>query len=98
MFSINYMVREDAWADEVRGRVLGSISDLLAAEARYHRDCMCRLFAKRLPTTAQEGRSQTSEIYYQPDIALKYLITMLSSDKKRVWSSVELSVSRSRCD
>ena len=79
-----------AWADEVRGRVVGSISDLHAAEARYYRDCMCRLFAKRLSTTAQEGQSQTSNSYYQPDMALKHLITMLSSDKKRVWSSVEL--------
>ena len=82
--------REDAWADEECDRVIGSISDLHAAEARYHRDCMCRLFAKRLPTTEQEGQSETSDSYYQPDMALKHLITMLSSDKKRVWSSVEL--------
>ena len=82
--------RKDAWADEVRGRVVGSISDLHADEARYHRDCMCRLFAKRLPTTAQEGQSQTPDSYYQPDMALKHLITILSSDKKRGWSSVEL--------
>ena len=80
--------REDAWADEVRGRVVGSISDLPAAEALYHRDCMCRLFAKRLYTTAQGGQSQTLDSYYQLDMALKHLITILSSDKMRAWSSV----------
>ena len=68
--------------------MVGSVSDLHAAEARYHRDCMCRFFAKRQLPTAQEGQSQTSD--YQPDMALKHVITTLSSDQKRVWSSVEL--------
>ena len=80
--------RDDAWAEEVRSRVVGSVSDLHAAEARYHRDCMCRFFAKRQLPTAQEGQSQTSD--YQPDMALKHVVTTLSSDQKRVWSSVEI--------
>ena len=86
-----------SWRSVPAARMLGrmryaadSISDLHAAEARYHRDCMCRLFAKRLTTTAQEVQSQNSDSYYQPYMALKHLITMLSFDKKRVWSSVEL--------
>ena len=69
--------RDDAWAEEIRSRVVGSVSDLHAAEARYHRDCMCRFFAKRQLPTAQEGQSQTSD--YQPDMALKHVITTLSS-------------------
>ncbi len=32
--------RNDDWASEVRIRVEGALSDLHAAEARYHKDCM----------------------------------------------------------
>ena len=32
--------RDDALADEVRSRVVGSVFDLHTAEARYQRDCM----------------------------------------------------------
>ena len=35
------------WANEVRVRVQGAVSDLYAAEARYHRDCINRFFQDR---------------------------------------------------
>ena len=39
--------RGDHWADNVSGRIQGTLSDLHAEDARYHRDCMSRFFANR---------------------------------------------------
>ena len=84
--------RDDVLADEVRSRVVGSVSDLHAAEARYHRDCMCRFFANRLLSTGNEGGPLSPRSQYQPDMAWKHMVTTLSNDQMRVrvWNTVEL--------
>ena len=63
--------RDDVLAEEVglRSRVVGSVFDLHAAEARYHRDCMCRFFANRLLSTDNEGGPLSPRSQYQPDMA-----------------------------
>ena len=33
--------RNDEWASQVRVRVCGAVSDLHAADARYHKSCLC---------------------------------------------------------
>ena len=38
--------RNDDWASQVTLRIEGSL-DLIAAEARHHRDCMCKFMALR---------------------------------------------------
>ena len=78
--------RDDNWANEV----LGAVADLHAAEARYHKDCMSRFFSNRMNPTGQEYHPHTSTSECQPDMALKHMIAMLSSDRKRIWNSVEL--------
>jgi len=82
--------RDDNWANEVRLRVLGAVADLHAAEARYHKDCMSRFFSNRMNPTGQEDHPHTSTSECQPDMALKHMISMLSSDWKRIWNSVEI--------
>lgn len=82
--------REDGWAEEVRSRVLCSLSDLHASDARYHKDCMSRFFSNRMNPAGQADATQASYHEYQPDMALKHMITTLSNDKKRIWNSVEL--------
>lgn len=39
--------RDDEWAHNVRRRIDGALSDMNAAEARYHADCMSHLFSGR---------------------------------------------------
>ena len=82
--------REDVWAEEVRSRVVCSVSDLHASDARYHKDCMSRFFSNRMNPAGQADATQTSHREYQPDMALKHMITILSNDQKRIWNSVEL--------
>ena len=61
--------RDYVLAEEVRSRVVGSVFDLHAAEARCHRDCMCRFFANRLLSTGNEGGPLSPRSHYQPDMA-----------------------------
>ena len=82
--------RDDVLAEEVRSCVVGSVSDLHAAEARYHRDCMCRFFANRLLSTGNEGGLLSPRSQYQHDMAWKHMVTTLSNDQNRVWNTVEL--------
>lgn len=82
--------RDDDWADEVRSRVLGSVSDLHASDARYHKDCMSRFFSNRKIPLMKADETNTSCKKYHPDMALKHMITTLSNDQQRVWNSVEL--------
>ena len=81
--------RDDVLAEEVRSRVVGLVSDLHAAEARYHKDCMCRFFANRLLSTGNEGGPLSPRSQYQHDMAWKHMVTTLSNDQKRVWNTVE---------
>ena len=82
--------RDDVLADEVRSRVVGSVSNLHAAEARCHTDCVCRFFANRLLSTGNEDGPLSPRSQYQPDMAWKHMVTTLSNDQKRVWNTVEL--------
>ena len=82
--------RDDVLAEEVRSRVVGSVSDLHAAEARYHRDWTCRFFANVLLSTGNEGGTLSKRSQYQPDMAWKHTVTTLSNGQTRVWNTVEL--------
>ena len=56
----------DDWANEVRLCVLGAVADLHAADARYHKDCMRRLFSNRKNPTGQENHPHTSTSEFNP--------------------------------
>ena len=78
----------DKWADDVKLRIQGTIGDLHAAEARYHRDCMCRFFANR--NTVNPEVSDTRLKCNIIDKALQDIIKIISIDKDRIWNSIEL--------
>lgn len=82
--------RDDAWADEVRSRVLGSVSDLHASDARYHKDCMSRFFSNRNIPKMQPDDTHCTQEEDNLDMALKHMITTLSNDQQHVWNSIDL--------
>ena len=61
-------------------RVNSAVSDLHAADGRYHKSCMSMFFSN--------CPSGISDVPY--DNALDKLITELRSDRTRIWNSLEL--------
>ncbi len=50
-------VRNDEWASQVRLQLEGAL-DMHAADARYHRDCMCKFMALRnIQPTGRESET-----------------------------------------
>lgn len=78
--------RNDGWASEVRVRVMGALSDLHAADARYHVDCMSKFLGERSVKYAFASVSHAG----QDDDAFNALVTELSQDLSKIWNSVEL--------
>jgi hypothetical protein len=74
--------RNDVWGREVAFRANSAVSDLHAADARYHRDCIAKFFTNR---PSAEGSSTEA-----CDSALDELLTQMSLDFTRIWNSVEL--------
>lgn len=72
--------RNDGWASEVRVCVLGALSDLHAADARYHVDCERSM--KYASASVSHGG--------QDDDAFNALVTKLNQDLSQIWNSVEL--------
>ena len=79
--------RNDSWADDVKGRILGAVSDLCAVKARYHRDCM-RKFVLFRECNLYSGNQHISSDC--TDTAFDTIICILSNDKRIVWNSVDL--------
>lgn len=80
--------RNDEWASQVRIRVAGAVSDLHAADARYHIDCRVNFMSTRstiaVVKTAQTGAQELDE-------ALQAVIRVLKEDLSRIWNSVDLN-------
>ena len=77
-------VRNDEWASQVRLRLEGAL-DLHAADARYHRDCMCKFMALRnIHQTLPE--SETDLV----DQGLEAVFRFMLDNKNNLWNSVEL--------
>jgi len=72
--------RNDTWGREVASRVNLAVSDLYAADARYHRDCIAKFF------TSNPSAGCYTKI---GDSALNELLVQMSSDFKRAWNSLE---------
>ena len=81
-------IHGDGWADEVRCRIEGSLSDLHAVEARYHKDCMSLFFSNRNRKYEQSQAASATQL--EIDSGLKHLLKVMSSDKNRIWNSIEL--------
>ena len=80
--------RSDDWAGEVLIRVQGAVSDLQAAEGRYHYDCKTKFMA---PKSVQIAISSSSK---KPaatkDEAYEQLIQTINEDKLKIRSSSEV--------
>ena len=77
-------MRNDDWAQQVRIRVEGAVSDLHAADAQYHKDCMSTFRGPRNIRSASHKPAQVE------DEAFNRVISDLNEDRTRIWNSVEL--------
>jgi len=53
-------LRQDDWSTDVEHRVHGALSDLHAADARYHHDCQCNFMS---PRSLQFAAAHTSPCF-----------------------------------
>ena len=73
--------RNDKWASQVRVRVCGTVSDLHAADARYHKGCRVSFMYQKSTSVAVKGHE---------DESLQAVISVLNEDQSQIWNSVEL--------
>ena len=78
--------RKDHVAEQVRFRVEGALSDLHAADARYHVDCMTSFMSANSIAAAQNA----SKVNVNEDPAFDSVTEEMVKDKSRLWNSVQL--------
>lgn len=74
--------RNDDWAKQVEVRLLGAVSDLHAADARYHDDCR-KIFMN--PRSVEYASREHSD---KIDHAFEATVNEMKSDTRQVWTSV----------
>ena len=79
--------RQDDWSMEVEHRVQGALSDLHAADARYHDDCRRSFMSRR---SIQFAAAHTSADADDVDKAFDAVLEEMLSDEDHIWTSVEL--------
>lgn len=79
--------RKDKWAGEVRIRIQGAVSDLHAADARYHLDCRARFVTER---AVKDAASTSTNASSDSDEAFTYVVKTMEADMSKLWNSVEL--------
>lgn len=81
-------IREDEIVQQVKIRVQGAVSDLHAADAQYHNDCMAKFMGPRGRIFAhRKSEHHTDEC---ADPAFVKVIHELSNNPTRIWNSVEV--------
>ena len=85
----NCHARGDQWSNEVLVRVEGAVSDLHAADARYHYDCKTNSMA---PRSVQLAKASTSgdQSPVQSDQAYDKLVREMSAERSRIRNSSEI--------
>ncbi len=73
--------RKDDWTRTIQVRLQGAISDLHAADGRYHQDCRIKSWHR----ARYNERHHLSE-----DAAFETVLGAMSSDWSHVWTSIEL--------
>lgn len=76
--------RNDQWGDQVRLRIQATVSDLHAADAKYHRDCLQTFKSLRHLDNAQ------IEANCDVDRAFAEVIDSMIIDKTKIWNAIEL--------
>ena len=80
-------IRSDSWSSDVKSRVNSALSDLHAADARYHQDCRLSFLHSKYVDLAAKTSGRTVV-----DSALDYVKCTIKSKKndKEWWDSVEI--------
>ena len=78
--------RKDNVAEQVRFRVEGALSDLHAADACYHVDCMAIFMSPNSIAAAQNA----SKVNVNEDPAFDSVTEEMVKDKSRLWNSIQL--------
>ncbi len=77
-------LRNDEWASRVKIRIQGAVSDLHAADARYHEDCKSSFMAPRsVRAAASSTKPKETE-----DKALQSTILQMSNESSQIWNTV----------
>ena len=79
--------RDDYLAAQVQVRVSGAISDLHAADARYHVACRTNFMSSR-STSAASKEAQAGKV--ELDKGLQDVISIMEADMSHMWNSVDL--------
>jgi len=79
--------RDDEQAHQVRSYVEGALSDLHAADERYHVDCMTSFMSPRSINAAVNAGLEAKE---NSDSALEYVIHEMSRGRSQIWNSLEI--------
>ena len=78
--------RNDEWANDVKLRVQGAISDLHAADARYHEDCKSSFMAPRSVRAAASGTRPKET----GDAAFQCTVARMSNEPSRIWNTIDV--------
>jgi len=78
--------RDDEWSQEVKLRIQGAVSDLHAADAQYHKDCMSTFRGHRNVQATLNVDTDKVDI----DEALELVVDDLQSEPSRIWNSLEV--------
>jgi hypothetical protein len=78
--------RGNQWANDVQVRLEGALSDLHAADARYHMDCKAKLTSPKSVTYAPNPNSDA----YTEDGALDSVFHQMAADRECIWNSVQI--------
>lgn len=79
--------RDDEQAHQVRNRVEGALSDLHAADGRYHVDCMTSFMSARSINAAANTGLEAKK---NSDSALDYVINEMSKNNSQIWNSLQI--------
>ncbi len=71
--------RNDEWASQVRVRICGAVSDLHAADARYHKSCRVSFMSPKSTSAAQRAEQESHK-----DKSLQFIVHELSEDQSKV--------------
>jgi hypothetical protein len=82
--------RNDDWAKQVEVRLQGAISDLHAADGRYHADCSSKFMTPRAVKAAAAKSVICEEEKLHFDDAYEEVLNAMKCDRSHIWSSTQL--------
>lgn len=81
--------RNDEWSSHVRIRVEGAVSDLHAADGRYHVNCRNAFLGELAVSAAKQACNEATK-QNGNDKYFQEVVDSLKADESRIWNSLEL--------